>query len=308
MTREEALKTLELLTGATEAEVKKAYRRLAMRYHPDHNDSAGAKAKFIEVREAYEHLTSQRRYGARSAGQSQPEDKRYGTNRSSSRPDFRHPNHNFSRSRYAHESYKNMSYEERYERARKAAEEFYTQRSNEIYRKFFEEYKAGWKRKWVMVVAVVATVLSILFTADFFLADNAHYADVEWLHPTKNDFRYYVVFDGYKVGIDEAEYFVNSNIVSVVKYYTTPLFGDLTDIVMILPGGKAHGRLDSQVNAATTFPVVPLLLLYPLLGFFVERPGFGFVFFNVHANMYVIPAWIVFLLFHDGRLMRLFGI
>ncbi|HET9227018.1 MAG TPA: DnaJ domain-containing protein, partial [Thermoanaerobaculia bacterium] len=40
----------------SEAEIKKAYRKLAMEYHPDRNPSAGAEAKFKEITEAYEVL------------------------------------------------------------------------------------------------------------------------------------------------------------------------------------------------------------------------------------------------------------
>ena len=43
--------------GASEADVKKAYRRLAMRYHPDRNpDGADAEERFKEASEAYEVL------------------------------------------------------------------------------------------------------------------------------------------------------------------------------------------------------------------------------------------------------------
>jgi molecular chaperone DnaJ len=43
---------------ASEADLKKAYRRLAMKYHPDRNpDDAEAEAKFKEAKEAYEVLT-----------------------------------------------------------------------------------------------------------------------------------------------------------------------------------------------------------------------------------------------------------
>jgi molecular chaperone DnaJ len=40
----------------SEAEIKKAYRKLAMEYHPDRNSTAGAEAKFKEITEAYEVL------------------------------------------------------------------------------------------------------------------------------------------------------------------------------------------------------------------------------------------------------------
>jgi molecular chaperone DnaJ len=41
---------------ATEADIKKAYRRLAMEYHPDRNSAPEAEARFKEITEAYEVL------------------------------------------------------------------------------------------------------------------------------------------------------------------------------------------------------------------------------------------------------------
>jgi molecular chaperone DnaJ len=41
---------------ASEAEIKKAYRKLAMEYHPDRNPSPDAEARFKEITEAYEVL------------------------------------------------------------------------------------------------------------------------------------------------------------------------------------------------------------------------------------------------------------
>jgi molecular chaperone DnaJ len=48
---------LGVARGASEDELKKAYRRLAKQYHPDTNKELGADAHFIEINEAYETLS-----------------------------------------------------------------------------------------------------------------------------------------------------------------------------------------------------------------------------------------------------------
>lgn len=49
---------LEISIQATETEIKKAYRRCALKYHPDVNKSSDAHTRFLEVFEAYEVLSN----------------------------------------------------------------------------------------------------------------------------------------------------------------------------------------------------------------------------------------------------------
>ncbi len=48
---------LGIARNATAEEIKKAFRKLAFKYHPDHNHTDGAEGKFKEVNEAYEVLS-----------------------------------------------------------------------------------------------------------------------------------------------------------------------------------------------------------------------------------------------------------
>lgn len=57
--RRDYYEILELDRNASQEEIKKAFRKLAFSYHPDHNHESGAAEKFKEVNEAYEVLSDQ---------------------------------------------------------------------------------------------------------------------------------------------------------------------------------------------------------------------------------------------------------
>jgi curved DNA-binding protein CbpA len=66
---------LDLSPGATREQIKKAYRRKVMEYHPDKNASTEAQALFIRVTEAYEFLmgiSKERMKNSKPRGYSEP--------------------------------------------------------------------------------------------------------------------------------------------------------------------------------------------------------------------------------------------
>ncbi len=64
MAKRDYYSVLGLTREASEDDIKKAYRKLAMKHHPDRNQDAGSEDKFKEAKEAYEVLTDARKRAA----------------------------------------------------------------------------------------------------------------------------------------------------------------------------------------------------------------------------------------------------
>ena len=56
--------TLGIDRQSTDDEIKKAYRKLALKYHPDKNKHPGAEERFKEIAEAYEVLSDSNKRAA----------------------------------------------------------------------------------------------------------------------------------------------------------------------------------------------------------------------------------------------------
>ncbi|KAK3526255.1 hypothetical protein QTP70_020406 [Hemibagrus guttatus] len=61
LAQEDYYEILGIPKDASERQIKKAFHKLAMKYHPDKNKSPDAEAKFREIAEAYETLSDSKR-------------------------------------------------------------------------------------------------------------------------------------------------------------------------------------------------------------------------------------------------------
>ena len=61
MSKRDYYEILGVEKGVSGKDLKKAYRRVAMKFHPDRNpDDKGAEDKFLQIQNAYEKIKSER--------------------------------------------------------------------------------------------------------------------------------------------------------------------------------------------------------------------------------------------------------
>jgi len=60
-TKRDYYEVLGLKKGATAAEIKASYRKMALQFHPDRNKEKDAESKFKEINEAYQVLSDDKK-------------------------------------------------------------------------------------------------------------------------------------------------------------------------------------------------------------------------------------------------------
>lgn len=279
--------------------IKKAYRKMAFRFHPDKNSSPDAHARFIKVTEAYEVLTGQRRLprSAQAAAESK------------------------SRLRTEEEIFAEKVY---------FAKERYRRQQEEEARKdalYFRAITSGWKWSWFRIGAWYAAFMSFCLTFDYFATGNT-----ETINPYKTTYAYYmktISTKGEHFYVDHHDYWDSD-------YYGQPrgqirgnrslLFNDLKSISVVLDPPDMTMRKHSDKmkkylgfdefelytvmsfgSMYGAFPIVHVFLLVPLALVKWKRPILRFSIWRL-VSIYVLFPLAIFLAFSNDRIFHLLGI
>ena len=138
-------KILGLKPGASPQEIRRAYRSLVKKYHPDKNKDADAQEKFLAIQSAYEQLLNVKLTTESTAD---------------------------IRNKERQQAQEDANQRASYEAYRKHAREKFAQRkaAEEAYKvAYLKNLKTSWKGRWHQTAAVLGLCLFLVVWIDFFL-------------------------------------------------------------------------------------------------------------------------------------------
>lgn len=273
-----AYEVLELKVGASQADIKKAYRRLAFKYHPDLNPSSKAKEKFLHIQKAYEILvTAERTFAeareqANKTGPVQPRGR--------------------DRTKIPREEAIRMAREKakRYEKLRVQREAVQ-----------FARFKRSLYYPWTMGMAYVSLVMFMLIFADAFLVNRVQTGFVNDKEPIIVHFMGIQAVSGYRLSL------LDGNTVEVgpaagsqisehshISFAQSLIFSDIPNIHVISSDFR-----EFEINAFNKPPYLFFLIFIgvPLLLFYVDKPSAVFYSAGAFARYAVILFILGYILF-----------
>lgn len=284
--------------------VKRAYRKKAMKYHPDRNDSATAKQKFIEVTEAYDQLLLALKRAETTSHTTQSENyQQQRSERTTRKTTYKQTQQNTTKQ----QAQSKEEQEERVKKARQRYERMKQQEAEEDER-YYRTMTSGKSWRRFKIIMFACTLISVLMTLDklYFTTSTQRSSivkkNVEVTYAGANNLKTSpVIFDnGQKAWIplsliakEQRNYL----------YLERTLFFKEIKYVKIWRNNQWE-NYTPDYSLISTYPLVHLFLLLPLLTYFLKAKTMMFSILY-HTSISFLPFALLFVLISNDRWIHL---
>ncbi|UTW60731.1 DnaJ domain-containing protein [bacterium SCSIO 12741] len=285
--RQYHLDILGLPPSASDGEIKKRYRELAMRYHPDVNQDPGAKEEFIRIHKAYEALMG----GGSEINQMY---EAYQRSRRAQRPSSQ------TASAYGYEEDQREAMRQR---ARKYAE-MHQKEAEEIELGVFNMLTSGVVWWVVRIFALAIVIFGFIMMVDFILPQR------EEAHKVKNTVHYELfsrntIFfvDGGQIDVPE-RVFLKLGIRDSLYMDYSPMLREFLDYRIIKYEQEGEIVMEDGFNFFSFYPLFPLLFFIPGFILFYKKNEVRF-YLLYFVTLIAYPALILHYLIRENKFQYL---
>lgn len=278
---------LGLEEGADEKEIKKAYRKLALRYHPDRNKSEQASKMFILINEAYGILLRTPQRENRKENNKEGKQYEYET---------------FERRKP--QKTKEELYKERLHRARKRFE-YLKKKEEEENEQYYQNISSGLNWQLFKYVVGISLFLSLILSLDYLVLPSRFEKDSA---QSGNRLLSYSGFyhrkivplktnNGDKMWVSALTYSTIESHQEIILEKTF-FFRDIKSIHFWRRGEWVNDKVDFSVTGS--FPLIPIILILPIITYILKGRTLTYsLLFNL--SIYIYSCILLILLYSNDR-------